>query len=71
MVAAALFLGGYKVPFNLGGDTIIGQFLQVGAFFTKTLLLYCGNLGSLDFTTSSSRSTDDHLLEVLNSNRLV
>ena len=38
--AAALFLGGYKVPFNLGGDTIIGQFLQVGAFFTKTLLLY-------------------------------
>lgn len=39
-VASALFLGGYKVPFNLGGDTIIGQFLQIGAFFTKTLLLY-------------------------------
>jgi len=39
-VASALFLGGYKVPFDLGGDTIIGQFLQIGSFFTKTLLLY-------------------------------
>lgn len=39
-VASALFLGGYKVPFDLGGNTIIGQFLQIGAFFTKTLLLY-------------------------------
>jgi len=39
-VAAALFLGGYNVPFGLGGDGILGQFLQLGAFFTKTLLLY-------------------------------
>ena len=39
-VAVALFLGGYKVPFNLGGDTIIGQFFQIGSFFTKTFLLY-------------------------------
>lgn len=50
-VAAALFLGGYKVPFGLGtGEAFaalppiigknIGQFLQLGSFFTKTLLLY-------------------------------
>lgn len=50
-VAVALFLGGYKVPFNLGtGEAFaalppiigknIGQFLQLGSFFTKTLLLY-------------------------------
>lgn len=53
-VAAALFLGGYKVPFDLGTGAIfqeklglhpmlaknIGQILQLGAFFTKTLLLY-------------------------------
>ncbi|MBP9673938.1 MAG: NADH-quinone oxidoreductase subunit NuoH [Bacteriovoracaceae bacterium] len=39
-VASAFFLGGYKVPFNLGGDGILGQFLQIGSFFTKTFLLY-------------------------------
>jgi len=39
-IAAALFLGGYMVPFNLGGDTIWGQLLQLGAFFSKTLALY-------------------------------
>ena len=39
-VAVALFLGGYKVPFSLGGDTIVGQLLQIGSFFTKTFLLY-------------------------------
>jgi NADH-quinone oxidoreductase subunit H len=39
-VASALFLGGYLVPFDLGGQTLIGQLLQVGAFVTKTLLLY-------------------------------
>ncbi|RLA63109.1 MAG: NADH-quinone oxidoreductase subunit NuoH [Epsilonproteobacteria bacterium] len=39
-VTAALFLGGYQVPFNLGGDTIWGQLLQLGAFFSKTLALY-------------------------------
>ncbi|MCB9060521.1 MAG: NADH-quinone oxidoreductase subunit NuoH [Halobacteriovoraceae bacterium] len=39
-VGSALFLGGYNVPFNLGGDTIIGQVLQLGSFLTKTLLLY-------------------------------
>lgn len=53
-VASALFLGGYKVPFDLGTGAIfseklglhpmlaknIGQLLQLGAFFTKALLLY-------------------------------
>ncbi len=53
-VAVALFLGGYKVPFDLGSGQIlvdklgldgmiaqnIGQFLELGSFFTKTLLLY-------------------------------
>ncbi len=54
-VCAALFLGGYKVPFNLGtGDFLVkafpaiepmlakqvGNFLQLGAFVTKTLALY-------------------------------
>ncbi|MDC1174482.1 NADH-quinone oxidoreductase subunit NuoH [Bacteriovoracaceae bacterium] len=53
-VAAAAFLGGYKVPFDLGtGDLLvntlhlppiigrnIGQILQVGSFVTKTLVLY-------------------------------
>lgn len=53
-VAVALFLGGYKVPFDLGSGKVlveklgldsmlaqnIGQILELGAFFTKTLLLY-------------------------------
>lgn len=39
-IAAALYLGGFQVPFNLGGDTIWGQLLQLGAFFSKTLALY-------------------------------
>jgi NADH-quinone oxidoreductase subunit H len=53
-VAAALFLGGYKVPFDLGTGIIfterlgmdpmqaknIGQLLELGSFFTKTLALY-------------------------------
>ena len=53
-VASALYLGGYKVPFDLGDGTLIqsslglhpllakniGQMLQVGAFFTKTFALY-------------------------------
>ena len=39
-MASALFLGGYKVPFNLGGDTPVGQLLQMGAFFTKAFVLY-------------------------------
>lgn len=50
-VAAALFFGGWKVPFDLGnGEAFsalppivaknIGQILQLGSFFTKTLLLY-------------------------------
>ncbi|MGZ3789091.1 MAG: NADH-quinone oxidoreductase subunit NuoH [Bacteriovorax sp.] len=53
-VAVALFLGGYKVPFDLGTGAVlteklgldamlaknIGQLLELGAFFTKTLLLY-------------------------------
>lgn len=39
-VAVSLFLGGYNVPFALGGDTIIGQGLQVHVFILKTLALY-------------------------------
>lgn len=53
-VAVALFLGGYKVPFDLGSGAIlveklgldamlaqnVGQLLELGAFFTKTLALY-------------------------------
>ncbi|MBC7712093.1 MAG: NADH-quinone oxidoreductase subunit NuoH [Rhizobacter sp.] len=53
-VAVALFLGGYNVPFDLGTGALfskslgldsmlsqnIGQLLQLGAFFTKTLALY-------------------------------
>lgn len=53
-VAVALFLGGYKVPFDLGSGAVlveklgmdgmiaqnIGQILELGAFFTKTLALY-------------------------------
>lgn len=53
-VAVALFLGGYKVPFDLGSGKIfvselgldsmlaqnVGQVLELGAFFTKTFLLY-------------------------------
>lgn len=39
-VAVSLFLGGYNVPFALGGDSIIGQGLQVHVFIIKTLVLY-------------------------------
>ena len=53
-VATALFLGGYKVPFDLGSGAIfvekigldqmmaknIGQVLELGSFFTKTFALY-------------------------------
>jgi NADH-quinone oxidoreductase subunit H len=52
-LAAAMFLGGYNLPFGLGEGTIftkvglpahlashIGQFLEIGCFVTKTLLLY-------------------------------
>ncbi|MBC99729.1 MAG: NADH-quinone oxidoreductase subunit NuoH [Halobacteriovoraceae bacterium] len=53
-VAVAAFLGGYKVPFDLGSGVIfveklglpaiigknIGQVLQLGSFVTKTLALY-------------------------------
>lgn len=54
-VCAALFLGGYQVPFGLGtGEFVnklvpaahpmigkqVGNFLQLGAFVTKTLVLY-------------------------------
>ena len=52
-VAVALFLGGYKVPFDLGSGKIfmelgldgmlaqnIGQLLELGSFLTKTLILY-------------------------------
>ena len=39
-VAVALFLGGYNVPMGLGGDSFLGQILQLGSFVSKTLLLY-------------------------------
>ena len=39
-VASALFLGGYLVPFNLGGDGAVGQILQISIFMGKALALY-------------------------------
>jgi len=39
-VASALFLGGYNVPFRLGGDSLLGQVLQTIVFFSKTCFLY-------------------------------
>jgi NADH-quinone oxidoreductase subunit H len=39
-VGVSLFLGGYNVPFNLGGDGLIGQILQLAVFFSKTFFLY-------------------------------
>jgi len=39
-LGASLFLGGYNVPLHLGGDGILGQLLQLGAFFSKTFALY-------------------------------
>lgn len=39
-VASALFLGGYLVPFNLGGDGVVGQILQISIFMGKALALY-------------------------------
>lgn len=39
-VGAACFLGGFQVPFHLGGDGVLGQLLQLGAFVSKTLALY-------------------------------
>ncbi len=39
-VASALFLGGYLVPFNLGGDGAVGQILQIAIFMAKALALY-------------------------------
>lgn len=39
-VASALFLGGYLVPFNIGGDSAIGQMLQIGVFLGKAIALY-------------------------------
>ena len=38
--AVALFLGGYNVPFNIGGNEFLGQLLQVGVFVVKTLMMY-------------------------------
>lgn len=39
-VGSALFLGGYLVPFGLGGDGAIGQLLQIAIFIGKALALY-------------------------------
>jgi NADH-quinone oxidoreductase subunit H len=39
-LATALFLGGFLVPFAIAEGTLLGNFLQIGVFFTKTLLLY-------------------------------
>ncbi len=39
-VATALYLGGYKVPLDIGGNGPLGQILQIGSFFTKTFVLY-------------------------------
>ncbi len=39
-IAAALFLGGYHVPFHLGGDGFVAQLLQLAVFFAKSFFLY-------------------------------
>lgn len=39
-IASSLFLGGYKVPLNIGGDGVIGQLLQIATFFSKAFILY-------------------------------
>jgi len=39
-VAASLFLGGYLVPFEIGGEGPLGQFLQVLIFLGKGAALY-------------------------------
>ena len=39
-ISATLFLGGYKVPFNIGGNSLLGQFLQSGVFIAKAAILY-------------------------------
>jgi len=53
-IATAMFLGGYKVPLDLGNGKFlvekfgmdsmiaqnIGQFLEIGSFLTKTFALY-------------------------------
>lgn len=39
-VGSALFLGGYLVPFNLGGEGFVGQLLQIAIFAGKALALY-------------------------------
>ncbi len=39
-VASALFLGGYKLPFNLHIDGLLGQALELIVFFTKAFALY-------------------------------
>jgi NADH-quinone oxidoreductase subunit H len=39
-VAASLFLGGFRVPFDVAKDLLPGQVLQLGSFFTKSFILY-------------------------------
>jgi NADH-quinone oxidoreductase subunit H len=39
-IAVSLFLGGYHVPFKIGGEGLIGQILMTLTFFMKTLVLY-------------------------------
>ncbi len=39
-VCVTLYLGGYNVPFGIGGESLFGQLLQIGGFISKTLVLY-------------------------------
>ncbi|MBI2521445.1 MAG: NADH-quinone oxidoreductase subunit NuoH [Bdellovibrio sp.] len=39
-IAAALFLGGYNIPFGLQEHGLLGQLLQLAVFFTKSFFLY-------------------------------
>ena len=82
-VAAAAFLGGYKVPFDLemvhsllknsaNFAKNIGQFLQLGSFVTKTLLLYYVVIW-IRWTLPRMRvdHLNGYLLEIFNSNCII
>ena len=67
-MAVALFLGGYKVPFNLGGDTIFGQFFSLAHFLLKHFYFITLSFGSDGLSEIKSRSANVYMLEILNSN---
>ena len=53
-IAAALFLGGYHVPFHLGGDGFVAQLLQLAVFLQSHFLILHRDLDSLDTSSYAS-----------------